>query len=106
MATEKLNKRLYTDITKLKLLDRDSAEVRFRLEKSPFNDEEDDGEMQNRKLEEHVVVGQIFPKSNIYNERSFSIEIILPRTFPMDPPKVRFLTPIYHINVGKDGKKK
>jgi ubiquitin-protein ligase len=27
-------------------------------------------------------------------------------TFPHDSPKVRFLTPIYHPNVGKDGKKK
>ncbi|CAF4616942.1 unnamed protein product, partial [Rotaria sp. Silwood2] len=28
----------------------------------------------------------------------------LPLRFPLDPPEVRFLTPIYHPNVSMDGK--
>jgi ubiquitin-protein ligase len=100
MAESRLNKTLYTEITRLKLLDTDTAESRFRLQKSPFNDDESD----NQEKEGYVVVGQIFPKSNIYNERSYSIEIKLKKTFPFEPPEVRFLTPIYHPNIDKDGR--
>lgn len=99
----KLTKRLHTDITRLKLLDKKDAEVRFRVEKNPFDDDEDDDEVMNKKLEEHVIVGLIYPKSNIYNQRAFRIEMVLTQTYPMDPPKIRFLTPVYHPNVGKDG---
>jgi ubiquitin-protein ligase len=101
--SSKLNKRLYTDITRLKLLDRDTAEPRFRLQQSPFTGDEEDDELDNQKQEEYLIVGQIFPKSNIYNERSYSIEMKLTKTFPFEPPEVRFLTPIYHPNVGRDG---
>jgi len=104
MASSKLNKVLYTDITKLKLLDRDNAEVRFRLKESPFTGTEDSDELAADKREEFFVIGQIFPKSDIYRERSYLIELKLTRTFPADPPEVRFLTPIYHPNVRKDGK--
>jgi ubiquitin-protein ligase len=100
----KLNKELFKDITKLKLLDKDSSEVRFRLKESPFNDDEDEDQNGAQSLREHVVTGQIFPKSEIYRERSYLIEIKLTKNFPMDPPQVRFLTTIYHPNVDTDGK--
>jgi len=106
MASSKLNKQLYTDITRLKLLDTDSAAVRFRLKDSPFTGEEDSEELAAQKREEYVVTGQIFPTSEIYRERSYLIEMKLTKTFPMDPPEVRFVTLIYHPNVGKDGKLK
>jgi ubiquitin-protein ligase len=106
MASSKLTKQLYTDITRLKLLDTDSAAVRFRLKDSPFTGEEDSEELAAQKRDEYVVTGQIFPKSDIYRERSYLIEMKLTRTFPADPPEVRFLTPIYHPNVRKDGKSK
>jgi len=106
MAESKLNKKLYTDITRLKLLDTDSAEVKFRLQQSPFTGEEDPDQLANQKRVEYFIVGQIFPNSDIYRERSYQIELKLTKTFPMDPPEVRFLTPIYHPNVGKDGKSK
>jgi ubiquitin-protein ligase len=101
--SSKLNKRLYTDITRLKLLDTDTAEPRFRLQQSPFTGDEDDDELANQVREDYVITGQIFPKSNIFNERSYLIEMKLTKTFPIDPPEVRFLTLIYHPNVGKDG---
>jgi ubiquitin-protein ligase len=106
MASSKLTKQLYTDITRLKLLDKDSAAVRFRLEISPFTGEEDSEQLADQKREEYVVIGQIFPKSDIYRERSYQIEMKLTKTFPVDPPVVRFLTPMYHPNVWKDGKSK
>ncbi len=107
MASSKLNKRLYTDITRLKLLDTDTAEVRFRLQQSPFTGDEDAEQIAAaQKLEEYLIIGQIFPKSDIFRERSYLIEIKLTKTFPMDPPLVKFLTTMYHPNVGKLGKSK
>jgi ubiquitin-protein ligase len=87
----------------LKLLDTNTADPRFRLQQSPFTGDEDEDELANQNQEEYVIIGQIFPNSNIFNERSYSIEIKLTKTFPFDAPEVRFLTPIYHPNVGKDG---
>jgi ubiquitin-protein ligase len=99
MAQSRLS-RIYAEITRLQLLDTDTANPRFRLQKSAFNDDE----LDNQKQEEYVIIGQIFPKSNIFNERSYSIEMKLTKIFPFKPPEVRFLTPIYHPNIDKDGR--
>jgi ubiquitin-protein ligase len=32
----------------------------------------------------------------------FKLELFLPEEYPMAPPKVRFLTKIYHPNIGAD----
>jgi ubiquitin-protein ligase len=98
-----LNKKLYTDITRLRLLDRDSADVRFRLQQSPFTGDEDEEELLPEKREDYVITGQIFPTSEIFRERSYLIEMKLTKTFPLDPPEIRFLTPMYHPNIDKDG---
>lgn len=100
----KLTKKLYTDITRLKLSDTDNADVRFRLVKSPFTDNSNIEQSNNNELEEYLIIGQIFPKTSPYNERSYLIEMKLPDAFPMDPPIVRFITPIYHPNVRENGK--
>jgi ubiquitin-conjugating enzyme E2 N len=39
-----------------------------------------------------------------YEEGIFKLEIFLPEGYPMTPPKVRFLTKIYHPNVDKIGR--
>jgi ubiquitin-protein ligase len=31
----------------------------------------------------------------------FTLELFLPEEYPMSPPKVRFLTKIYHPNIGE-----
>ena len=31
----------------------------------------------------------------------FRLELFLPEEYPMSPPKVRFLTKIYHPNIGE-----
>ena len=38
-----------------------------------------------------------------YHPASFHIELIIPRGYPMDPPRVRFLTRIFHPYVARDG---
>ena len=103
MSQPRLNKKLYTDITRLKLLDTDTASIRFRIEKTPFTGEEDEDLVANQERIDYVITGQIFPTSKIYNERSYMIELKLTRTFPIDPPEVRFLTRIYHPNIATDG---
>ncbi len=105
MSESKLTKALHTDITKLKLCSKNDAPVRFLLDKSPFDDDDDDNEMNSSaKPKEYVIIGRILPESDIYKEGAYQIEMKLTPTFPIDPPEVRFLTPIYHPNVGKDGR--
>ena len=44
------------------------------------------------------------PSSTVYQGGVFKLELFLPREYPMSPPKVRFLTRIYHPNVDKLGR--
>ena len=98
----KLNKPLRINICRLKLLRKDTGPVKFILEKTPF-DGFDEVE-QITALDEYVVIGRVFPQSDIYRESSFRIEIKLTLKYPLEAPVVRFLTPIYHPNIEQDGK--
>ncbi len=40
----------------------------------------------------------------IFSEGVYSLELFLPEAYPMEPPKVRFLTRIYHPNIDKLGR--
>ena len=44
------------------------------------------------------------PTSSPYEGGSFRLELFLPSGYPLEPPKVRFLTKIYHPNVDKLGR--
>ena len=48
-----------------------------------------------------VVAG---PSQSAYEGGVFNLELFLPEEYPMAPPKVRFLTRIYHPNVDKIGR--
>jgi len=98
-----LNKKLWTSLTKLKLLSKSDASDRFILDKSPFMDDESEEETSVKK-NECVIIGRIFPNSGIYREGAYKIVMKLAPSYPHEPPKVRFLTPIYHPNVNNDGK--
>jgi len=103
MAQLKLNQHLKIQINELKLFATNSqAPVVFNLDNLSFNIDE---VIDFTESKERVITGRIFPNSDIYVNGAFQIEIKLPPIYPLDPPKVRFITPIYHPNVGKDGKK-
>lgn len=40
--------------------------------------------------------------SGLYEGGVFFIEINIPRKYPFEPPKVRFKTPIWHVNIFKE----
>lgn len=44
------------------------------------------------------------PPQSSYEGGVFNLELFLPEEYPMVPPKVRFLTRIYHPNVDKLGR--
>ncbi|KAK4689508.1 ubiquitin-conjugating enzyme E2 N, partial [Tremellales sp. Uapishka_1] len=44
------------------------------------------------------------PGSSPYEGGIFNLELFLPEDYPMNPPKVRFLTRIYHPNIDKLGR--
>ncbi|KAM0748129.1 ubiquitin-conjugating enzyme [Meredithblackwellia eburnea MCA 4105] len=44
------------------------------------------------------------PDSSPFEGGNFKLELFLPEEYPMAPPKVRFLTKIYHPNIDKLGR--
>jgi ubiquitin-protein ligase len=102
MTQLKLNQHLKIQIDELKSFATNSnAPIIFNLTSLSFNIDE---VIDFSESKERVITGHIFPNSDIYVNGAFQIEIKLPPIYPLDPPKVRFITPIYHPNVGKDGK--
>ncbi|TIA74901.1 hypothetical protein E3P92_00403 [Wallemia ichthyophaga] len=44
------------------------------------------------------------PDGSPFEKGIFSLELWLPSSYPMEPPRVRFLTKIYHPNIDKLGR--
>ncbi|CAF1435698.1 unnamed protein product [Rotaria sordida] len=104
MISPKLNKELYNNITRLKLLNATTSDPKFVLDQSPFKDDSDEQNIDASEGSKEIsIIGRIFSDSDIFREGAYQIEMRLTQNFPFDPPKVRFLTPIYHPNVGEDG---
>lgn len=105
-ASSGANKRLITEITKLKGLSTagDSSPVKFLLDKSPIDEPAGGSRAGASNAAPNVILGRVLPTANIYNQAGFQIEIKLPAEFPFKPPEVRFVTPIHHPNVDEQGK--
>ncbi|XP_028924204.1 ubiquitin-conjugating enzyme E2 T [Ornithorhynchus anatinus] len=39
-----------------------------------------------------------------YEKGIFKLEVVIPERYPFEPPKIRFLTPIYHPNIDSAGR--
>ncbi|KAK4048104.1 Ubiquitin-conjugating enzyme E2 [Microbotryomycetes sp. JL201] len=44
------------------------------------------------------------PEGSPFEGGTFKLELFLPEEYPMSPPKVRFLTKLYHPNIDKLGR--
>lgn len=44
------------------------------------------------------------PQQTCYEGGTFKLELYLPEEYPVAPPKVRFLTKVYHPNIDKLGR--
>ena len=49
----------------------------------------------------HVIVNG--PKDTPFESGKFKMELFLPEDYPMTPPKLRFITKIYHPNIDQLG---
>merc|ERR1711935_693220 len=58
----------------------------------------------NERNPRHFAVTIDGPKDTPYADGVFDLELFLPEKYPMEPPKVRFLTKIFHPNIDKVGR--
>ena len=49
----------------------------------------------------HWQVTIVAPKDSIYEGGFFQLEVIIPKDYPNSCPQVKFLTKIYHCNIGE-----
>jgi len=98
----RLNKALWTNMTRLKIFAKGDQHAKFILEKNPFDDEEEEKAAALRDV--YVVSGQVIPQEGMYKDIPVRIEMKLTSKYPTEPPEVRLMSSVYHPNVEKDGK--
>ncbi|KAI8867485.1 hypothetical protein GQ42DRAFT_126667, partial [Ramicandelaber brevisporus] len=50
-----------------------------------------------------IGTGVIGPDDTPYAGGHFDLDITIPETYPNEPPHVKFVTPIYHMNIDENG---
>ena len=43
------------------------------------------------------------PEDSLYSGYEFQLDTLLPNTYPFEPPRVKFLTSIQHVNINNNG---
>jgi len=100
-------KRVYNELNAIQRQNHQNPNSKkFLIDTTPFGDDpsdaptiakDDDGQY-------YIITGRILPTSNIYNRSAFRVKIKIPTEYPFKPPTVEMITPIYHPNVGPQGK--
>ncbi len=91
-------KRIYNELNKIKNWE---SEKKFILEYgSIFGKQKSVQNLNNAG----IIRGRILPEKDPYCFASFLIEIKFPSEYPFKMPEIRFLDPIYHINIMNNGK--
>lgn len=49
----------------------------------------------------HVIL--FGPKDSLYENYQFKLDLQLPNDYPFSPPRVKFMTPIEHVNINRNG---
>ncbi|CAB4036406.1 Hypothetical predicted protein [Paramuricea clavata] len=39
------------------------------------------------------------PEQSLYKGANLKTQVVLPEEYPLSPPTIRFLTPVYHVNI-------
>ncbi|CAF1560530.1 unnamed protein product [Adineta ricciae] len=103
-SASKMNKHLWNNIVRLKLLAQPNHPNRFVFDFNPFGYvDDDDNDTIPTEPNEIVITGRIFPNSEVYKKTALRIEMKLIGEYPEEPPVVRILTRVYHPNVEEDG---
>ncbi|CAF1028366.1 unnamed protein product [Rotaria sp. Silwood1] len=99
-APSPLNKKLWRELTDVKLLGENNKlkKGKFTYESSSFDYSQDE---LPKDYAQNVIIGRLELTSNIYKNHALRIEIHLPPEYPMKPPEVVIVTPIYHPNVNE-----
>ena len=43
------------------------------------------------------------PEDSLYEGYKFKLDIVLPNDYPFEPPRIKFITPIRHVNINTAG---
>lgn len=98
-SSNALAKKVWRDLNEIR--NHQLAQGKFIYESSPFDYSEDSLPGDCIK---YIIVGQLWLTSKIYQNHALRIEIRLPGTYPIQPPEVVIMTPIYHPNVNENSK--
>ena len=75
------------------------SEIKFILDRHPFEDEDN----LPSPTDDWIIDGRLLLNSPIYKDGALRIQMIIPTSFPFDPPKVFLKTPVFHPNVSREG---
>src|SRR5438874_1526641 len=95
-------KQVYTEMSRLKLLGPNgNSPGIFIVDETSLHEEQEAAAAVDPTSS--CITGRILPSSDIYKGGAYQLSMKFAEGYPFRPPEVRFITPIYHLNVDKDG---